>query len=266
MTLRLSGLFIYPVKSARGLTLSEVQVTPRGLANDRRFMIVDAAGHFVTQRQAPQLARLVPELAGAELRLRFEGLPPLCLPLQPSAGAALRVTVWRDQVDALDCGDEAAGLCGAVLGCAARLAYMPESSLRQVNPSYASAGDLVSFADSFPFLVTNQGSLDELNGRLAEPVPMDRFRPNLVVEGAFAYAEDGWSRLQIGEVPFEVRKPCDRCLVITTDQLSGERLGKEPLKTLAGYHTWNGKSAFGQNLLARAPGTLRLGDRVLALP
>lgn len=265
MTLRLSGLFIYPVKSARGISLSEALLTPRGLAHDRRFMIVDGAGHFVTQRQAPQLARLVPELADHRLLLGFDSLTKLSVPLQPTAGAPLRVTVWRDQVDAMDCGDEAANLCAAILGQPARLVYMPDSSLRQVSLSYAAEGDVVSFADGFPYLLTNQGSLDELNSRLEEKVPMSRFRPNLVVEGASAYAEDGWSRLQVGDVPFDVRKPCDRCVIITTDQLSGERVGKEPLKTLAGYHTWNGKSAFGQNLLARAPGTLRVGDPVRLL-
>lgn len=264
MTLRLSGLFIYPIKSARGLSLREARLTARGLAHDRRFMIVDQDGLFLTQRQVPQMARLVPTIEAGQLRIAFDHQPGLRVPITPT-GVAVQVKVWRDTVAALDCGDEAASFCSGALGQPARLVFMPDSTERQVQPAHANEGDVVSFADSFPYLLTSQDSLDELNARLPQPVPMSRFRPNLVVEGAGAYAEDGWSQLQVGGVTFEVRKPCDRCVVITTDQLTGERTGKEPLKTLAGYHTWNGKSAFGQNLLCRGDGVLRMGDAVSVL-
>lgn len=266
MTLSLAGLFVYPIKGARGLSLSEAQLTPRGLANDRRFMIVDKDGLFLTQREAPQLARVVPTLAVDQLRVSFDSLPVLSVPLTPGEGEAIQVKVWRDEVLALDCGPDAAGFCSAVLGVAARLVYMSDHSKRQVNRDYAEQGAVVSFADGFPYLLTGSSSLAELNTRLPAPVPMDCFRPNLVVDGAAAYAEDRWARLRIGEALFEVRKPCDRCVVITTDQQTGERDGKEPLKTLASYHTWHGKSAFGQNLLCRSQGSVRVGDPVTVLP
>lgn len=262
--MRLSGLFIYPIKSARGIALSEARLTPRGLAHDRRFMIVDQDGLFVTQREVPLMARLATSIEGDQLRVGFSD-QSLLVALSPHEGDLVQVKVWRDSVQALDCGASAAAFVSAALRRSVRLVYMPDDSPRQVQLEYAEPGDSVSFADGFPYLLTNQGSLDELNTRLGEPVPMGRFRPNIVLEGAPAYAEDSWSRLLIAGIAFEVRKPCTRCVIITTDQLSGERAGKEPLKTLASYHTWHGKSTFGQNLLCRDEGTLRVGDPITVM-
>jgi uncharacterized protein len=259
----LSGLFIYPIKSARGIALPEAELTPRGLAYDRRFMLVDADGVFLTQRQLPAMARLVTSIdAWRQLRVSFDDLAPLELPLTPDAGPRCEVRVFQDRVTAIDLGAEPAAFFSRALGRPARLVYMPDDALRAVHRDFAEPHDSVSFADGFPYLLANDASLDALNARLSERIPMNRFRPNLVVSGAEAFAEDGWTRLQIGEALFEVRKPCTRCAIITTDQERGERAAKEPLTVLAGFHTWQGKATFAQNLLCRGTGTLRLGDSV----
>lgn len=274
MSIRLSAIFIYPLKSARGIAVSEAALTERGLACDRRFMLVDAEGVFLSQRVLPAMARLVtsiqpfPDGAAAErqhaarLRVCFDDLPPLEVPLAPQAGTRCEVRVFQDHTQAIDLGAEPAAFFTRALGRPVRLVYMPDDAQRTVHPDYAEPHDLVSFADGFPYLLASESSLEALNARLSERVPMNRFRPNLVVSGAEAFAEDGWTRLRIGEVPFEVRKACTRCAIITTDQERGERAAKEPLTALARFHSWQGKAAFAQNLLCRGAGTLRVGDGV----
>lgn len=271
MSIRLSAIFIYPLKSARGISLTAAELTARGLAYDRRFMVVDADGVFLTQRQLPAMARLITSVHDAEphaerrLRVDFDDLEPLDLPLTPGDGERCEVRVFQDRVAAIDLGARAAAFFTGALGRPARLVYMPDEALRAVNCGFAEPGDVVSFADGFPYLLASESSLDALNARLAERVPMNRFRPNLVVSGAEAFAEDRWTRVQIGGVLFEVRKPCTRCAIITTDQERGERAAKEPLTALAGFHSWQGKAAFAQNLLCRGAGTLRVGDDVVVL-
>jgi uncharacterized protein YcbX len=262
--MQLTGLFIYPLKSARGIALGEARLTPRGLEHDRRFMLVDERGMFVTQRQHPQMARLVTSLVDERLHVDWEG-ERLEVPLTPGAGEATRVRVWRDEVSALDMGAEASRFFSAALGQTLRLVYMPDASQRQVDTAFARAGDHVSFADGFPYLLASESTLDDLNARLEAPVPMQRFRPNLVVAGAPAYAEDRWQEIRIGDALFEVRKPCTRCVIITTDQETGARHPKEPLKTLAAYNTWQGKPVFAQNLLRRSGEQLRVGESVVVL-
>jgi uncharacterized protein YcbX len=270
VSIRLSALFIYPLKSARGIALQAAELTSRGLAFDRRFMLVDPDGLFLTQRQLPAMARLItsihPALPAADgartarLRVGFDQLAPLEVPLVPQAGTPCEVRIFQNSVQAIDLGAEPAAFFSGALGRPARLVYMPDDALRAVHPDYAEPGDIVSFADGFPYLLASDSSLRLLNARLAEPVPMNRFRPNLVVSGAEAFAEDQWTRVRIGEVPFEVRKPCTRCAIITTDQERGERAAKEPLTALAGFHTWQGRAAFAQNLLCRGSGRLQVGD------
>jgi uncharacterized protein YcbX len=262
--MQLTQLFIYPLKSARGIALREARLTPRGLAHDRRFMLVDEQGLFVTQRQHPQMARLVTSLTDERLCVDWEG-ERLEVPLTPSVGDTARVRVFRDEVSALDLGAEASRFFSAALGQTLRLMYMPDTSQRQVDTAYARAGDHVSFADGFPYLLASEATLADLNARLETPVPMQRFRPNLVVSGAPAYAEDRWGEIRIGDALFEVKKPCTRCVIITTDQETGVRHPKEPLKTLAGYNTWHGKPAFAQNLLCRSGERLRVGESVVVL-
>ena len=289
--MRVSGLFVYPIKAVRAVPLTEAAVEPRGLAGDRRWLIVDEEDVFVTQRDHPVLATVTAELLPEGLRLRRDGMadhevspPPSPLPAtrgirgegepepltpQPPLPAIHRgegekrtVTIWRNQVDALDAGDGAAEWVSLALDFPARLVFMGPDSRRPVDPDYGQAGDEVSFADGFPLLITNEASLDDLNAQLASPVPMNRFRPNLVVSGALAWGEDDWKLLRIGEVEFRNVKKCGRCLVTTTDQTTGQRMGDEPLRTLATFRNFDGKAMFGSNLIPSGTGTIRVGDAV----
>ena len=174
------------------------------------------------------------------------------------------VTVWKDTCTALSAGPVAAEWFSTLLGDQCELVRQPDSGIRQVDTSYADQGDRVAFADGFPFLLISQGSVDELNRRLTTPVPADRFRANIIIEGCDAHAEDGWSMITVGELGFRVVKPCARCVVITTDQRDGSR-SAEPLRTLAGYRTSNNKVLFGQNLVHQGMGTLRVGDEIHAI-
>jgi uncharacterized protein YcbX len=175
------------------------------------------------------------------------------------------VAIWKDQCVAVAAGAEADAWFTALLGTPCRLVTMPSSTVRQVDLGYAEPGDPVGFADGFPFLLISQGSLDELNRRLEHPVPMDRFRPNIVVDGCEPHAEDGWSRVTIGEISFRVVKPCARCVITTTDQQTGER-GREPLRTLATYRRVGNKVLFGQNLIHDGVGAVRVGDPCVVEP
>lgn len=267
MPINLSALHVYPVKGCRGMSPPAAWAGPRGLDGDRRWMIVDGAGVFITQRTHPHLALIAPEPVPGALVLRAPGVPPLTVPLGDHGGPALdtgsvEVTVWRDEALARDAGDEAAAWLSAYVGEPVRLVHMPEDTHRPVDPHYAVPGDIVSFADGFPWLLISEGSLDDLNGRLARPIPMDRFRPNLVVKGCEPFAEDTWKRIRIGDAVFRVVKPCARCVVTTTDQETGEPEGPEPLRTLATYRRVGDGVMFGQNLLAEQTGQLRVGDAV----
>lgn len=267
MPITLSALHVYPVKGCRGLKTPAAWAGPRGLDGDRRWMIVDAAGVFITQRSHPRLALVVPEPSPQALVLRAPGRPPLTVRLGAGGGppgdtGVLEVTVWRDQVMARDAGDEAAAWLSACVGEPVRLVHMPEDVRRSVDPKYAAPGDTVSFADGFPWLLISEGSLSDLNGRLARPIPMDRFRPNLVVAGCEPFAEDTWKRIRIGDAVFRIVKPCARCVVTTIDHERGEPDGPEPLRTLATYRRVGDGVMFGQNLLADQTGELRVGAPV----
>lgn len=273
--MRVSGLFIYPIKAVRAVPLTEAVVEPRGLAGDRRWLIVDENDVFVTQRDHPVLATVIAELLPEGLRLRREGMPELEVSPPPSPLSATQgirgeggnrmVTIWRSQVDALDAGHAAAEWVSQVLGYPARLVFMGPDSRRPVDPDYGQLGDEVSFADGFPLLITNEASLADLNARLASPVPMNRFRPNVVLSGANGWGEDDWKLLRIGEVEFRNVKKCGRCIVTTTDQTTGQRMGDEPLRTLATFRNFDGKAMFGSNLIPSGSGTIRVGDVVEVL-
>lgn len=260
----LSAIWIYPVKAAAGVALTEARVEARGLAGDRRWMIVDPNGRFLTQREHPRLALLKAHAAGGALRLEAPAHGALDVPVPPPDGAAETVQVWRDTVEATPAGAEADAWLSAFVGAACRLVYMPDASTRPVDPAYGRPGDHVSFADGYPVLLAAEASLADLNGRLDAPVPMNRFRPNLVVRGSEPFAEDTWRRIRIGDVAFRVVKPCARCTVPTVDQATGVA-GKEPLRTLSRYRKKDGKVYFAQNLIAEQPGTLRSGDAVEVL-
>jgi len=262
--IRVDGLFVYPVKSCAGVEVVRARVTATGFEWDRRWMVVGEDGSFLSQRQSPRLALVRPRLTAESLVLTAPRLPELELPLVREPAPAFRVIVWRDQCDALDEGRTAAEWLSTHLGLAARLVRLAGDDARPLGTSSAQPGDRVSFADAYPFLLLSAGSLAELNRRLHLPVPMNRFRPNIVVGGCPPHAEDSWRTLRIGEVDFRVAKPCSRCVVTTTDQETAER-GAEPLRTLAAYRLRDGEVLFGQNLIHGGRGTIAAGDPVVVL-
>ncbi len=267
--MHLSALHIYPVKSCRGLSVATAEVDDHGFTGDRRFMVVSAEdGKFLTQRTHPRMALIETALSQDALTLASPKHGDVTVPLKFSAGLR-RVTVWKSTVTADDCGDEPAEWLTDFLGLPLRLVRMGGTYQRPNLKPAAQAGDVVSFADSCPFLLISEASLADLNDRLVakheEPLPMNRFRPNLVVAGATPYAEDGWPHVRIGDVVFRNAGPCLRCPITTTDQETAVR-GKEPLKTLATYRRDPADPTdvrFGANLIHETRrGTLRVGDVV----
>jgi uncharacterized protein YcbX len=269
----LHSIHVHPVKAVRGLAPREAVVEPWGLTGDRRWALVDDGGKVLTQRRQPRLALAAAELLpDGGVRLSAPGMEPLTVPV-PRPLDTVPVEIFRDKIDAIPAEDEAAhAWCSAYLGIDARLAYMDDPATRRpVDPQYARPGETVSFADGFPLLLTTTASLGALNALIAQgdhadegPLPMNRFRPSVVVAGTDAWAEDGWSRLAIGDVSFRVAKTCGRCVVTTTDQSTGER-GREPLYSLGRHRRLDGKLVFGQNLVPLSRGTIRVGDPVSIL-
>lgn len=258
--LRLSAINVYPVKSAAGLSQPAWEVDTFGLQHDRRWMVVDEAGDFLSQRVQPRLALVQPEIQPDALVLRAPGVSAIALPLRPANGPEVTVTVWAGDTRGLAVSAEADRWLTTLLGVACRLVHMPDNVVRPVDPEYAFAGERTSFTDGFPFLLLTEASLADLNGRMAMPLPMNRFRPNLVVAGAAPFAEDGWRRIRIGPVTFQVAKPCPRCVLTTVDQTTGTPCGPEPLRTLATFRrNADGQVDFGQNLLHAGTGRLVVG-------
>ncbi len=268
----LRSVHVHPVKALRALDRAEAEVQPWGLAHDRRWAVVDAGGTVMTQRRHPLLALAAAEpLPDGGLRLTAPGREPLVVPV-PEPSATLTTNLFDKDVETVPAGEPAAAWFSAYLETDARLVHLdaPEHR-RPIDPAYALPGETVSLADGYPLLVTSSASLDALNALIGEgdhahegPLPMSRFRPNLVVDGTEPWAEDGWTRLAVGEVTFRVAKPCGRCVVTTTDQTTAAR-GKEPLRTLGRHRKLNGKLVFGQNLVPEHRGTVRVGDPVKIL-
>ena len=261
----LSGLHVYPIKSCGGVALESAPVDATGLRHDRRWMLVDASGELLSQREFPRMALISVRLAPASLIVGAPGMPDLEVPLSTPSADRVRVRVWGDGVAGAPVGGYADRWFGEFLDFPCRLVHKPEDDVRPVDSAYAEEGDQVGFADAFPFLAISEASLGDLNGRLVEPVPMQRFRPNLVVRGCRPYAEDGWGQVRIGAVPFRAAEPCTRCAIVTTDQKTGAR-GKEPLRTLATYRASGDGVRFGRYLIHVSPGTLRVGDPVEPTP
>jgi hypothetical protein len=260
--MRVVGLFHYPVKALRGVAVQALELGPRGPVNDREFMLVDGDGRFVSQRTAPRLATLSARVAPSVLELRDDSDERHSVRLDVQ-GARRAATIWRDQVDALDCGDEAARWLTARAGVDCRLVRLASDATRLIDAKYRPRPDAqTTFTDGYPLLLTNTASLDDLNTRLERPIGMERFRPNVVVETDTPWAEDDWRRVRLGEVELDLVKPCARCAVITTDQRTGERPdGSAPLSALAAFRTQAPHGAiFGQNAVHAATGTLRLHE------
>lgn len=270
--IRVAALFLYPVKSLRGTPVATAAVDDLGLEGDRRFLVVDPDGRFITQRTVPRMALVSTSLSGGLLHLSVEGAGSISvgIPSDPSA-PTLPVSVWSQAgLVAEDCGEEVACWLSAVISTPCRLVRAGAAFHRPVTRDEARPGDRFSFADGAPLLVTTTASLDDLNRRIVAaggaPVPMDRFRPNLVLEGCEPFAEDHWAGLDIAGVRFRATGPCDRCIVTTTDQLTGQR-GKEPLKTLATFRRdplEPSSVLFGLNLIQESKsGSVAVSDPVV---
>jgi uncharacterized protein len=259
----LCALNVYPIKSCAGVSLNVAELGPRGIVHDRSFMLVNRKGKFITQREQPRMALIRPAISSdGTLTVQAPDMPVVAIPGDPD-GPRYEVTVWKYTGMAVDQGNDLAEWFSTFLGVACRLVMFPDDVVRKVNPKYARREqDQVGFADGYPFLLISEASLSDLNTRLEQPLPMNRFRPNIVVRGTEPYAEDTWRTIRIGEVTFDIVKPCARCVITTTDQHTAER-GKDPLKTLAAYRlaTTNGVM-FGQNLIHAQTGLIRLGDPV----
>lgn len=269
--MQLSGLYIYPVKSLGGLSVSESRVELRGLQYDRRWMLTDAEGIFLSQREIPRMALLRTSIEPPFLYVFHCETPHdrVAIPLEPDPLSLRNASlgVWSDRFRGFFAEGLASEWLSDQLGHAVRLAFMPETSKRHADTRYAPKGQYVSFADGFPFLMIGQASLDELNGRLKVPLGMERFRPNFVFTGSPPYHEDTWSDFMIGSIPFQCVKPCARCSITTTDQTTGER-GKEPLQTLSTYRMQAKRILFGQNVIwtGTKPGdTIRTGMEIKVL-
>ncbi|NWL19200.1 MOSC domain-containing protein [Pseudomonas umsongensis] len=266
--LRLSALYRYPLKSGKGEILQQVGLDKLGLDGDRRWMLVDeASGRFLTQRAVAQMSQLS-ALCNAEggLTLSAPGHSPIDVDL-PASDAQLRgVTIWRDSLRVPDAGDAAAAWVSRFIGKPTRLVQVPLDRARTTASGYGQDDDQVAFADGFPLLLIGQASLADLSQRVGRPLEMLRFRPNLVIEGSEAFAEDGWKRLRIGDVEFRVVKPCSRCIMTTIDPQTGERSAdREPFATLQKYRAQAEGAMFGQNLVNDGNGQLEVGMPVTVL-
>lgn len=266
----LSEIWVYPVKSLGGISMQEATVTDRGLELDRRWLLVDDDGRFLSQREHPQLALFMPEVIDDNLKISHrEFLESIYLKLHPvfsSGNNKVKVTVWDDTIDAFEVSMEASDWFTKLLGFPARLVYMPEESKRKIDPDYAISGqEITSFSDAYPFLIIGQSSLDDLNTRLPVKVSINRFRPNFVFANGEAFEEDFWRDFRIGNLSFVGVKPCDRCVMTTVDQEKGIVAGKDPLKTLAQYRNFGNKVLFGQNVIGLGLGTVSVGDEIRVL-
>jgi uncharacterized protein YcbX len=266
--MRLTALYRYPVKSAQGETLAASPVEVLGLAGDRRWLLVDeATGRFLTQRTLPVIGQVSALYnAAGGLDLGAPGLPALQVPL-PDADTDLRgIIIWKDTLRVPDAGDAAAEWASALIGKPTRLVYVPEHRARPLGAGDGQPDDRVAFADGFPLLLINQASVDDLSSRIGREMAMLRFRPNLVIDGGEAYAEDGWKRIRIGDVEFRLASPCARCVMTTIDPSTHQRdSDREPLNTLKGYRLRDGGIMFGQNLIPDGRGVVEVGMDVTVL-
>lgn len=257
-TLALSEIWIYPIKSLEGISIPSWQVKPKGLQYDRRWMLIDEHGVFMTQRTTTQLALFKTALEGDKLVIRFEG-ESVYLPLESSPkNKPLTAEVWGDVVEVYEVDQHLSTWFSEKLGMLCKLVFFPEVNKRTVDQEYV-LDHQVSLADGYPYLIIGEASLSDLNNRLDQKMEMKRFRPNFVFTGGNAFDEDDWKNFSIGKIDFLAVKPCGRCVLTTVNPETGKK-GAEPLKTLATYRTNNNKILFGQNLVALNEGTVTVGE------
>lgn len=262
----ISQLFIYPVKSLGGIEISSAQLTDRGLQYDRRWMLVDAGNHFLTQREHPVMSLLQTAIEKNKLVIYHKNniADKLTIPLQPAPKATSKVKVWDDECEAQYVCETADEWFSNKLSMQCRLVYMPDHEKRKVDERYARQNELTNFSDGYPLLIIGQPSLDDLNSRLAQPLPMNRFRPNIVFTGGQPHDEDLMEHILINQIDLYGVKLCSRCVVTTINQTNAHT-AKEPLKTLAGYRMLNNKIYFGQNMLFKQTGLLKVGDVIIII-
>ena len=255
-----SGIYIYPVKSLGGISLHSSVVEERGLKYDRRWMLIDENNKFITQRTHPQMALLQVEISDDRLIIRQKQnkISPLNIPLNPNLNREITVQVWKDTVRTLIYDNDINNWFSEAIRFKCKLVYMPDSTKRKVDEQYA-ANKIVSFADGYPLMLIGEESLKDLNSKLTIPVPMNRFRPNIVFRGGAPFDEDNWKSFKIGDNSLKVVKPCSRCVIPTVDPETGIK-GKEPLKTLSTYREKEGKLLFGMNVVADCTGKIEIGD------
>ena len=257
------------MKSTRGLDIRFAEVQARGLRGDRRWMIVDEHGNFITQRDKAKLAQVKVKITGEGLKLTIPNQAPILID-QPDGAERKQTKVWKSKVNAAAVSSDANTALSGFLDKSVSLVFMDEEAERLSNEKYTSEPTPVSFADGYPLLITNTASLKALNKHIVaageEAVPMKRFRPNIVIEGDEAWTEDNWKQIKIGDVVLDLVKPCTRCVVTTIDQVSGVKQGKEPLRTLRARRLSKDPEIngvlFGWNAVPRTLGRIGVGDEV----
>jgi uncharacterized protein YcbX len=259
--LKISHLFIYPIKSLGGIELTSSKVEERGLQYDRRWMLIDEQNRFITQREHTQLALLRTAITSDHLEVFHisDSSNKIRIPLQYDQQQTFDINIWEDVCPAIPVSKEIDQWFSETLKQAVRLVYMPDESRRHIDPDYAFNQEITSFSDGYPILIIGQASLDDLNAKLNEPIGMDRFRPNIVFTGGEAFCEDAMRAITIGDVKMMGVKNCARCIMTTTDQQTGER-SSEPLATLSTYRKRNNKIYFGQNVIPVTNGIIQIGD------
>jgi uncharacterized protein len=241
----IASLHIYPIKSLPGLRVDHVLLTPRGPQHDRRYMLVDKAGCFITQRHWPQMALFKLQRENNDTLVIQHGTSSLSLPFIPEGGSPVNVEVWDDRCEAMVISNEANTFFSDSLGMQCRLVYMPDSTQRATDTRYAS-GHITSFSDGYPYLITGTASFNDLSDKMGAHVDSRRFRPNIILQTERPFEEDEWIKKEIQDNQFALVKPCSRCILINVDPDTGE-VGKEPLRTLSGYRHLGHKVWFGQN-------------------
>lgn len=261
--MKISELYVYPIKSLRGIALTESHAETPGLKYDRQWMLVDRNGKFLSQRSLPQMALFQVALENDTLHVVHDKHSDkgIQVPLSADVGKLTQVSIWEDEFPALAVDPVADEWFSDLLRFPCRLVKMSPHHKRWIKKKYQINREHVGFADSMPFLLIGQSSLDDLNNRLETPVPMSRFRPNIVFSGGSPFIEDTWNHFSIATAPFKITKPCARCIITTVDQKSGEK-GKEPLSTLARYRKQGKKVLFGQNGIVLRECRISVGDRL----
>jgi len=251
----LSQIWVYPIKSMAGISLTQAQIDNKGILLDRQWMLVDENGLFLSQRKYTKMALFEVAIESNGLIVTYPQKQPLFIPFLEQADnhSPMIVRVWQDDVDAIVLSEQINHWFSEILNIKCRLVYMPETTKRLVDPAYAKRQQQTRFADGFPLLLVSEASLADLNNRLETPVTMSHFRPNMVVKNCLPYAEDSWKDFKINDIIFSVVKPCSRCVMTTIDPNTGEITGKEPLATLSQYRKQKAGVTFGQNVLFQLP-------------